>query len=298
MNKNDIRKNKPFYDKKNKRYSLKVTVEEGKPRQTVYGKTKSEVYDNAEKLLYKYDNVDYMVKNGIAFLELLKYNFNRRDSAGLVGDSQYNRVQDLFKRIEKSDIAYKNIKKLKEADYQNFFIELSKEYSKSSFDKFYYEINQGLEFAFRKKIIDEFPVDKKLKPHCSNETKKIISLTTEQQKTLTKYIEDSSLKDYPYKNATLIQMYMGLRIGEVNALNIKDIDLDKKQIYVHKTVTLDRERTPFIQDHPKTYAGNRTIPIPDNILPYIKEQIEVAKTHKNNLLFLNERGRNYSRVSF
>lgn len=231
-----------------------------------------------------------MSKNGIQFLDLVKYSFNRRDKAGLIGDGQYNRVQDLFKRIAKSDIANKNIKDLTEEDYQKFFIELSNEYSQSSFDKFYFEINQALEYAFRKKVIDEFPVDKKLKPRCKKQTKKIIALTTKQQKVLTNYIEEITIKGYPYKNATLIQMYMGLRIGEVNALSIEDIDLNKKQIHVHKTIALDRNRKPFLQEHPKTDASNRTLPIPDNILPYIKEQMEVAKIHKDNLLFLNERG--------
>lgn len=290
MNKNDIRKNKPYYDKKNKRYSLKVTVKEGEPRQTVYGKTKSEVYANAEKLLYKYDNVNYMIIHGIPFLELLKYNFNRRDKAGLIGDAQYDRTQGLFKRIEKSDIAYKNVKELKEEDYQNFFIELSQEYAQSSFDKFYCEINQGLEYAFRKKIIGEFPIDKKVKPRCSKPTKKIIALTIEQQKIFTEYIEKATIKDYPYKNSSLLQMYMGLRIGEANALSLEDFDLESQQVYVHKTVTFDRKGKTVIREHTKTEAGTRTLPIPDNILPYVKEQLEIAKTHKDNLLFVNERG--------
>lgn len=231
-----------------------------------------------------------MVKNGIPFLELLKYNFNRRDKAGLIGDAQYDRTQDLFKRIEKSNIAYKNVKDLGEEDYQNFFIELSQEYSQSSFDKFYYEINQGLEYAFRKRIIDEFPIDKKLKPRCSKPTKKIMALTIEQQKIFTEYLEKIAVKEYPYKCSSLLQMYMGLRIGEANALNLGDFDLKKKQVYVHKTVTLNRQRKPIIKENAKTEAGTRTLPIPDNILPYIKEQLEIAKTHKDNLLFVNERG--------
>lgn len=82
---------------------------------------------------------------------------------------------------------------------------------------------------------------------------------------------------------------MGLRIGEVNALSIEDIDLKEKQIYIHKTVSEDRKGKPIIKEHAKTEAGTRILPIPDNILPYIMEQIEIAKNHKDNLLFLNER---------
>lgn len=106
----------------------------------------------------------------------------------------------------------------------------------------------------------------------------------------TKYIEESSLKDYPYKNASLLQMYMGLRIGEANALSLEDINLDKKQIYIHKTVILDRNEQPIINENTKTEAGTRILPIPDNILPYLKEQMEIAKTHKNHLLFVNSKG--------
>ena len=128
----------------------------------------------------------------------------------MIGDSHYNRIQRLFKRIAKSDIAYKNVKDLTE-------------------------------------------------------------------------------EDYPYKNASLLQMYMGLRIGEANALSLEDIDLDKKQIYIHKTVILDRNEQPIINENTKTEAGTRILPIPDNILPYLKEQMEIAKTHKNHLLFVNSK---------
>lgn len=241
-------------------------------------------------MIYDYNNVNYIVKNGIKFLELLKYNFDRRDKAGLIGDAHYERTQNLFKRIAKSDIAYKNIKDLTEEDYQEFFIELSKEYAKGTFDKFYSEIKLGLEYAFRKRIIDEFPIDSRVKPHCTKATKKIIALTVEQQKGFTKYIEECTLKDYPYKNASLLQMYMGLRIGEANALSIEDIDLEKKQMRIHKTVTIDRKGIPVIKEQTKTEAGTRNLPIPDNIIVYLKEQMEVAKTHKDNLLFVNKKG--------
>ena len=82
-------------------------------------------------------------------------------------------------------------------------------------------------------------------------------------------------------------MYMGLRIGEATALNIDDIDLKNKLLYIHKTITTDRNEKPVLEQKTKTDAGTRTLPIPENILPYIKEQIEIAKTNKDNLLFIN-----------
>lgn len=198
-----------------------------------------------------------------------------------------SRTQEVFKQIRKYDIAYKNVKELKEDDYQKFFNELAKKYAKSSLDKVYSEINQSLDFAKRKEIIKEFPLDKRLKPKCKKQTKKIKALRIDQQKELTKCLENTTVSEYAFRNAALIQMYIGLRIGEVNALRIEEIDLKNKTIYVHRTVTKDRNNKIIIEEKPKTEAGVRTLTIPDNILPYVKEQMEIALNHKDNLLFLN-----------
>ena len=283
----DLDKLSIFYDEKNNRYGTKITIESGQPRKSIYGKTKQEVIESVKKLIYQSGNHDYMVSKGISFIDLLRYNFSRRDNAGLIGDAQYSRAERVFKRLEKSKIANINVKDLKEQDYQALLEELSKEYAQSSFDKFHSEISQALEFAYRKKIIDEFPLDKKIKPKCKKTTKSILALTIEEQKILTNYLENITVKEYAYKNASLIQLYMDLRIGETMALSLEDIDLENKQIYIHKTVSVDRNEKPIIKENAKTDAGNRTLPIPDNLLPYIKEQMKLALNHKDHLLFVN-----------
>lgn len=275
------------YDKLNDRYVTKVTIVKGEPRKNIYGDSPEEVIKTVKSLVYQSGNQEYMIKKGIPLIELLRYNLSRRDKAGLIGDAQYARTQNVLKKIEEFDIANKNVKELKESDYQKFFEQLAKKYSQSSFDKFYSEVSQSLEFAYRKKIIEEIPLDKKFKPKCKKTTKEIQALTIEQQRILTKYLENATLQECSYKNAMLIQMYMGLRIGEVNALRIKEIDLKNKTILVHRTVTKDRNEKSIIEERTKTDAGFRTVPIPDNILPYIKEQMEIALNNKDKLLFLN-----------
>ena len=49
----DIKKLKPYYDKKRDRYSLKICITEGEPRKTVYGKDIEELYKNVEQLIQK-----------------------------------------------------------------------------------------------------------------------------------------------------------------------------------------------------------------------------------------------------
>lgn len=276
-----------FYDKVKDRYGAKVAIEEGEPRKNVYGDTPEEVEEKVKELIYKSGNIEYMKEKGIPLINLLEYYFSKRDAAGLIGGAQYSRTQDVFKQIRKYDIAYKNVKELKENDYQKFFNELAKGYTQSSFEKVYSEINQSLDFAKRKEIITEFPLDKRLKPKCKKQTKKIKALRIDQQKELTKCLENTTVNEYAFRNAVLIQMYMGLRIGEVNALRIEEIDLKNKTIYIHRTVTKDRNNKIIIEEKPKTEAGVRTLTIPDNILPYVKEQMAIALNHKDNLLFLN-----------
>ena len=56
----------------------------------------------------------------------------------------------------------------------------------------------------------------------------------------------------------LILIYTGMRIGELLALKVCDVDLDNKVIYIRKS---------------KTSSGIRTIPIPDKILSLFAENI-------------------------
>ena len=276
-----------YYDKSRNRYSAKVTVKKGNPRKTVYGKTEEEVVLKARKLLYGTKDEDFIVSKGIPLAELLKFNLERRDKAGKVGDSQYNRTKYIIKMIEKSEIGSKNIIDLTENDYQNFFNNIALKYSDSTIDKCYSEINQALKYAQRKKIIGINVLEDIIKSKSKTPPKEVKTLTTKQQKILSDYLCNLSIEDYQYKNVFLIQMYMGLRIGEVLALKESDIDLQNKKIHIKRTLTENRTRSKVMGDKTKTYSGDRVIPIPDIVYPYVKEQVEISKSNTDNLLFVH-----------
>ena len=71
-------------------------------------------------------------------------------------------------------------------------------------------------------------------------------------------------------------LFTGLRIGELCALQWKDIDFDKQVIHVRKTLIrvknkhASNEKTRIILDTPKTQKSIRTIPINQEILSYLK----------------------------
>lgn len=276
-----------YFDKNRNRYCAKVTVEKGKPRKNVYGKTEEEVLIKARQLLYTSRDEKFAVSKGMPLIELVKLSLERRDNAGRVGDASYNRSLYIIKQIEKSSIASKNVIELTEKDLQDFFNQEAKKYADTSLEKCYTEINLALEYAKRKKIIDYNPLDDTIRVKSTKPKKEVLPLTIEQQKTLSKYLYSLSIEDYKYKNALLIQLYMGLRIGEVLGLKKEDIDLKERKIHIQRTLTEDRNKKIVLGIMPKTASGNRVLPIPDVIYPYVKEQVEISKCHRENLLFLN-----------
>ena len=142
-----------FYDKPRKRYGAKVTIEKGKPRKTVHGKTEEEVLLKARQLMYSTRDEKFMEKKGIPLIDLLKMNFERKDEAGKIGDAQYVRTGYVIKYIENSEIGQKNVLDLTEKDYQNFFNNVAKEYN-TGIRKFPKNILAGM-FGFERKAYFE-----------------------------------------------------------------------------------------------------------------------------------------------
>lgn len=66
----------------------------------------------------------------------------------------------------------------------------------------------------------------------------------------------------------VFMIYTGLRRGEATALTWSDIDLDNKLITINKSYDFKEGETKT----PKTKSGIRTVPIPDKLIPILKEK--------------------------
>ena len=99
------------------------------------------------------------------------------------------------------------------------------------------------------------------------------AFTREEQKKI-----DDYLKDHPdvFNLAVSLSMYCGLRIGEVCALQWKDIHLEQGTIDISKTLIRiqnkmnpDEHKTEIVIQQPKTESSVRVIPIPAFLLPVL-----------------------------
>lgn len=106
------------------------------------------------------------------------------------------------------------------------------------------------------------------------EKKKITTLTEKERIKLENYI---LVNKSPVELGILLSLYCGLRIGEVCALKWQNIDLENKIIHIKHTLSRIKntngkeKKTKIYCGDPKSSNSKRIIPIPDSIVPILKE---------------------------
>lgn len=83
------------------------------------------------------------------------------------------------------------------------------------------------------------------------------------------------------RNFFALAFMTGMRSGEMIALQWKNVDFDKFEIFINRTKKMGLEKKP------KTPASIRTIEILDSLLPYLKEQHKLTGD-KNTYVFLDK----------
>ena len=263
-----------------------IETEDGVSKQKcIYGKTKDIVIKKLNKVMYDYHNDNYIRENGITLIDVLKQNREDKFAANLISESHYSRLEFVIREIENSDIGNLDITKITTRNLQDYFNSLINRYTDSTIKKVWECVKQGFEMAIDEKYILENPFRKVLKPKSRKDTKVLEALTLEEQTKLAKYLLESNLSQEKYKNVLLVQLYAGLRVGEVLALATEDIDFNKKIIYVRKTVTVDKDGYLVVKQGAKTYSGKREVPLDPILTNALKEQINYIIPNENNLLF-------------
>jgi integrase len=128
------------------------------------------------------------------------------------------------------------------------------------------------EISFNKIFLLKFPHDYK--------SKKIDVLSSEEQKAMIKIIQT----DLNYKTmGILFCLNTGLRIGELCALQWKDVDLNSRLVHIKRTVQriytnniLNNKKSKVIFSFPKTKNAYRDIPL-SSILINLLKQIKFTK---------------------
>ena len=276
-----------YYHSSKQRWVAQYTEDKNgvKKQKYIYGKTKDEVNRKLTEKQYNYHNDNYIKKHGIPLIKVLKQNREDKYAANIISDSHYSRLEFVLREVENSDIGYMEIDKITRRDLQNYFNSLISRYTDSTIKKIWEAVKQGFQLAIKEKYIVNNPFEDVLKPKSKKPTKIVDALTIEEQEILGKYLLNSKISQEKYRNALLLQLYTGMRIGEVLALTLDDIDFKNKLINVHQTISVDKEGYLSLSDHTKTKAGTRQIPISSFLEKIIINQLENYQENRYKVLF-------------
>ena len=274
-----------FFNKQRKRWNaqyIEYDENTGKSmRKTKSFKTEDDAKKYLKTIMYQKENPLFIEHNGIPICEIMKSNLRLKLDTNQITSTQYGRVMRTIEKIEKTSIGNKNIDEITAEELQ-VYINAQKHLSNSSISKIYQQFNQAFKIAINKGYLMQNPMINVIKPKSLKDNKIVRALTVEEQQNFTNYLLNKTIYDCKYKNVFLIQMYMGLRVGETLALTIHDIDLKNKRLNVHRTLTTDENNAIIMGNKTKTYAGKRILPIPDFLYPYIIEQMKKAESQNNN----------------
>lgn len=265
-----------FFDENRKTYvgqiSLGYDTNGKRKRKTVYGKTKAEVKEKLKNVEFQVYTGTFLNKNEITIYQLSKQILDNKLTQNEVKESTYFRHIETLKMLE--PIYNTPLQAVNETLLLSVF-HSKLNYSQSSINKIYTLLNGTFKEAVKRKIISENPMADIKKPKSRQVNIPVRALTKEEQRKLIKILET---EDINYKAQMLLSLSAGLRMGEINALCVEDINKDFKRLTIHRTISRGEKGAPLLSETPKTKAGNRVLILVDSVYDLLSECIGDKKS--------------------
>ena len=289
-----------FYDEYEGRIlKLGINVNTGKAiRQSFSGKTKEVVL---EKLKNQYTkNKEEGIKetiyrpNELSILELAKEIEENKYNVSSTRGSGYNRNMQTIKACSAYNFMLKPIQNVTRNEIERF-LQAERHKANSTISKEYSIVTKAFDLAFKKKLINaetalDFNLDPIEKPKSYKEDKDVVAFTMKEEYILVQYMNSHNSQ---YNNMLLLALYTGMRIGEVLALTIDDINFDQDYgtIRVTKTLTKNKAGKTIVGSVPKTKNAKRSLHLDKKSKEVIERAINEMKPNKKNMIFLRKDGK-------
>ncbi len=282
-----------YFNENKKRWIVQITYVDimgEKKRKSFSSFSKTEAIN--KKNLFIEQNAIGMIpaKSKLTIYGLLKNYIENEHDLNYIGDAAYTRKLHTLSIIEKDRISSIPISKIEDNDIINFLKSIV-DYSNSVISKVYSLLKKGFNLACEHKIIMFNPMEKSFirKPNSTKLTKKVRAFTVEEEKAFL-----IAMKNYAppknsnnYKLQLLIALFTGMRMGEINALSINDIDFNSSIIHINKTITRGVNYEIIVGDTAKTPNRVRDIPMSSYVVSLFKEAVNNYRYNNEKLLFYN-----------
>ena len=257
-------------------------------RKSVSGMTEQECLDKADEFLAGKAKLNKDLDANSSIVDILRYKYQLDYEKNFLSDAGYGRNLDSVKMIGKGPIGCMPIAFV-EKKHIDMYSKTITHYSNSVIEKIFLQLKLAFSIAMEEGLISNNPMlsHSIRRPKSVKADKKVRGLSADEQKKLVDAMEN---KNPPkgrndYRLQLFIELYSGLRMGEINALTIKDIDLDNNVIHVRGTISKDADNKPFLKETTKTEAGMRDVPISASLKPYLEEALRKYRKNRESLLF-------------
>ena len=273
-------------------YMDKITG--NKKRKTVYGPSKNEVKSKIDDFLLSQENDFALTNKNKTIAQVIREEAENDYALNNIQESSYLRRIETLKMIEKHCIAKVKIKDIDKNIINSFFRYLvDYGYSNSTIKKICCVLRRNVTAAYNEGLIENNPfvVYNIKNPKSRKNDKVVIPLTIEEQKRFTEAAENyiPSLGNTSNKNLQpLIELYSGMRMGEINALRLSDVDFKNKKINICGTIENGKNYSAFRVEHTKTKSGMRKIPINVKLEKYLKSAVENYTPNEGQLIFFDK----------
>jgi len=274
-----------YYSEKLKKWVGQFTIgrkSDGRlNRKSVYGNTRKEVKEKITKALAEVQSQTYIEKNDITLIQLAKEIIEDKKDSNEISSNTYKRATYTLKYIENGKIANMPIQKITAKDIKDYLKSVTI-YANSTIEKIYQLLGQTFRRAIERDYIIKNPMlfEEVKKPKSDKLDRDIVSLSIEEEK---KLLEVLSIKKSPYINIILLMLFTGMRIGEVLAIKLSDIE--DNYIYVSQTMTRDENDKPILGNKTKTSNSKRPITINTTIKEILNNSLNQYEKNNQNLLF-------------
>ncbi len=258
-------------------------------RKKTYGRTQKEVKEKlakkakqnltiSEKTLFG----DY-ISNWLTF----KQNEVEQTTYEAYGDL----INNMIIKYKGYNLANKQIASLNPRVFQAYLNSLASKYSRASITKIWAIIKQCIKYGENQHELPQnstYMVKVPIESKVAHKKKEVPFLSIDQADTfydVLNYRDTNNVKRYWHSNnahALILILYTGMRVGEMIALKWKNVDLNKRSIYIEETAATlkgaDGEKRVEIDKAPKTPSSIRTIPLPQRAVEMIEYFAKVDKS--------------------
>ena len=277
------------YDNGLYEYRITYRDEFDKPhRKSFCGESQALCIAKAKEFLYKQEMRRFGIDLDITIPQIMKQKYESDLEKNFIGPQGYSRNMATLRIIERHFIGQIPIIELKQSQIDAFLRSITN-YSRSVIEKLYSALKRSFEIACESQLItNNLMKSSYLRcPRSNQRPKKVRALTKAEQEKFLEALKEHKIPDgrNGYKLQLLIELYSGMRMGEINALTDDCIDFEQGVIHVRRTISRGAEYEDYIKNGTKTYAGTRDIPINKFLKPVLEEALKQKKRNPWRLVF-------------